>query len=106
MYNFETFNEVLERSHRPSINRMKKMGKKVARKLASHCRSLEQKGVYQENITTIFFLKFPLLLIKTTTLLEVRKHFQYASLCRFGNSTLERIQFGRERSQKKKKKIA
>lgn len=55
MYNFETLNNILERSRRPSITRMKKMGKKVARKLASHCRGLEKKGVYQEKHNHYFF---------------------------------------------------
>lgn len=53
IYNSEIFNKVFKRSHRRSINRMK-IGKKVARKLASQSRGLEKKGVYQENITIIF----------------------------------------------------
>lgn len=109
MYNFETLNSILERSHRPSINRMKKMGKESGQEVSQPLQGpREERRLSGKHNHYFFFpLKFPLLLIKTTTLLEVRKHFQYASLCRFGNSTLERIQFGRERSQggKKKKRL-
>jgi hypothetical protein len=41
------------------------MGKKVTRKLASQWEGLKKKEVYQENTTTMF-LKFLVLLMKTT----------------------------------------
>lgn len=103
IYNFETFNKVMQNVSQAKCQQ-RADGKDSDQKLATlPLWGLKKKGMQQGKKHQ--FSEIPTIAQeKHNTSLKVRKHFQYASFCRFVNSTLERIQFEGKRDQKEKKK--